>query len=141
MSLLHIFGAIITSTMKTIEANVDIIRKNGILISVSIAMPIWDKIGNDNLLAIDIPLFGIKTVAKDTLDAETAIEESVKLFCLSVEKFGKGLENELKVMGWSFTEQSKDLTSMSFTVPSNNTIIDQIMNTGGQFAQKLELAS
>lgn len=127
--------------MKTTKANVDITRKNGVLTSVSIAMPIWDKIGSDNLLAIDIPLFGIKTVAKDAMDAEVAIKESVKLFCLSAEKFGRGLETELRVMGWSFIDRSKDLTSMSFTVPSNNTVIDQIMNTGGQFAQKLELAS
>ena len=127
--------------MKISEANVDIIRKNGVLTSVAIAMPIWDKIGNDDLLAIDIPLFGIKTVAKDTEDAEIAIKESVKLFCLSAEKFGRGLETELKVMGWAFIEQSKDFTSMSFSVPSSNTVIDQIMSTGGQFAQKLELAS
>jgi hypothetical protein len=122
------------------EANIDIIRKKGVLTSVSVAMPIWDKEGNDELLAIDIPLFGIKTVAKDALDAEVAIKESVKLFCLSAEKFGKGLENELKVMGWGFVSQEKDFTSMTFSIPAKNTVIDQIMSTGGQFAQKLELS-
>eukprot|EP00035_Acanthoeca_spectabilis_P027023 m.465037 g.465037 ORF g.465037 m.465037 type:complete len:128 (+) comp23942_c0_seq1:49-432(+) len=126
--------------MKINEANIDIIRKDNILNSVSVAMPIWDKVGNDELLAIDIPLFGIKTVAKDPVDAEVAIRESIQLFCLSAEKFGKGLENELKVMGWSFIEQSENFTSMSFSVPSQNTVIDQIMNTGGHFAQKLELS-
>lgn len=122
------------------EANIDIIRKKGILTSVSVAMPIWDKEGNDELLAIDIPLFGIKTVAKNPMDAEVAIKESVKLFCLSAEKFGKGLENELKVMGWAFITQEKDFTSMTFSIPAKNTVIDQIMSTGGQFAQKLELS-
>ena len=128
--------------MRINEANIDINRINGILISVSIAMPIWDKESNDNdLLNIDIPLFGIKTVAKDTLDAENAIKESIMLFCLSAEKFGKGLESELKVMGWAFMENKlKDVTSMSFSVPSANTILDQIMSTGGQFAQTLELS-
>lgn len=126
--------------MKINEANIDIVRENNLLKSVSIAMPIWDKVGNDDLLAIDIPLFGIKTVAKDHADAVIAIKESVQLFCLSAEKFGKGLETELKVMGWSFVEQSKEFTSMSFSVPSQNTVINQIMETGGQFAQTLELS-
>lgn len=122
------------------EASIEIIRKKGVLTSVSIAMPIWDKEASDELLAIDIPLFGIKTVAKDALDAEIAIHESVELFCLSAEKFGKGLETELKVMGWGFISQEKDLTTMSFSIPAKNTVIDQIMSTGGQFIQKLELS-
>lgn len=126
--------------MRINEANIDIVRKKGELTSVSIAMPIWDKTGSDELLAIDIPLFGIKTVAKNPEDADDAIKESVTLFCLSAEKFGKGLEIELKVMGWGFTEQSEDFTSMSFSIPAKSTVIDQIMSTGGQFAQKLELA-
>lgn len=127
--------------MAITEANIDIIRKDSVLTSVSISMPIWDKIGNDSLLAIDIPLFGIKTVAKDSVDAEIAIKESVKLFCLSAEKFGKGLESELKIMGWSIDNQSNDLTTMSFSVPKTQTVINQIMTTGGQFSQKLDLVT
>ena len=127
--------------MRINEANIDIFRLEGKLTSVNIAMPIWDKQGNDDLFDIDIPLFGIKTVAKDTFDAEVAIKESITLFCLSAEKFGRGLETELKVMGWAFIEHCKDgCVSMSFSVPEKNTVIDQIMNTGGQFAQKLDLA-
>ncbi|GAB1856699.1 hypothetical protein MHTCC0001_15340 [Flavobacteriaceae bacterium MHTCC 0001] len=123
------------------EANIDILRIDGNLDSISVAMPVWDKLSNDGLLSIDIPLFGIKTFAIDDNDAKKAIEDSVRLFCLSAEKFGRGLEFELLNMGWKITSDTKGIVSMSFEVSETNTVIEQIMHTGEQFAQKLELAS
>ncbi len=127
-------------TMESNKANIEILRINGILNSVSIAMPVWDKPSADGFLSIDIPLFGIKTFSKCTSnDADKAIEEAVRLFCLSAEKFGKGLEFELSDMGWNLTSEKNSITSMSFNVKQTNTVIEQIMHTGDQFAKKLEL--
>lgn len=126
--------------MKINEANIDISRKEGKLISVSVAMPIWDKVGMDDFISVNIPLFNTKTFAKDEKDADVAIAEAIKGFCISAEKFGRGLEAELKLLGWNFIEQSDDFTSMAFIVSDSNTVIDQIMQTGEQFAEKLDLA-
>jgi hypothetical protein len=119
------------------EANIDIVRKDGKLASVSVVMPIWDKQGEDDIFAVEIPLLGMKTFAKDEIDAEIAVQESIELFCLNAEKFGKGLESELKILGWSFNNQNKDFTSMSFN--STNVVYDHIMQTGEQIAHKLDL--
>jgi hypothetical protein len=126
--------------MKITEANIEISRKDGKLFSVSVAMPIWDKVGNDDFLSVNIPLFGIKTFAKDEIDAEIAINESLRAFCINAEKFGKGLENELKLIGWGFIEQTETFASMSYRVSNSNSVIDQIMQTGEQVVQKFELA-
>lgn len=124
------------------EASIDIKRKAGDLISISVVMPIWDKIEIDNTLSINIPLFGLKTFADDEIDGETAAKEVIKGFCLSADKFGQGLETELKLLGWSFTRtksKNKDVTSMVYSV--KNEVVDQIMQTGEQFADNLQIAS
>lgn len=125
--------------MRINEANIDINRSEGKLLSISIDMPIWDKLLEDNFISINIPLLSIKTFAKDEDDFDTAIQEAVKSFCINTELFGNGLESELKSIGWVFNEQSKDFTSMSYSVPNSNSVFDQIMKTGEQFVQKLEL--
>lgn len=127
--------------MKITEANIDIVRTNGKLSSVSITMPIWGKVGNDDFLAVNIPLFGIKTFARDESDSEAAINEVLEAFCVNAERFGKGLENELKLIGWDFVEQKNGFTSMSFRVSNSNSVLDQIMQTGDRISQKLELAA
>lgn len=126
--------------MKITEASIEINRKKGKLFSISVEMPIWDKLSNDDFISINMPLFGIKTFAQNELDAEKAIDEALRVFCMNAEKFGKGLEIELKLIGWSFTEQSENFTLMSYNVKNNNTVIGQIMQTGEQVVQKLELA-
>lgn len=126
--------------MKINEANIEIIRDNGKLSSISVAMPIWDKPVEDGFLSVNIPLFGIKTFAKDELDSEIAINEALKAFCINSERFGKGLETDLKIMGWDFIEQKENICVMAFSVSNSNSVIDQIMQTGEQFARKLELS-
>lgn len=125
--------------MKNSEATIEIVRAaNNALSSVTVFMPIWDKDSDDDTIAIDIPLLGLKTVAKDVEDAESAIKEAIELFCLSSEKFGKGLENDLKILGWSFDTNRKD-TVMTFD--SKNSVFNHIFSTGDQFAKKFDLAS
>lgn len=122
------------------EANIDIIRRDNNLVTVSVAMPVWDKPSNDGFISIDIPMFGIKTFAESDKDANSAIEESIRLFCMSAEKFGRGLEFELVNMGWNITSDKDGLTCMSFSIPETFTVIEQIMHTGDQFAKRLEIA-
>ncbi len=126
--------------MNTNNANIDIIRDaNSKLISVSVVMPIWDKASQDGMIAVNVPHFGIKTFAKDLNDAETAIKESLKAFCINAEKFGNGLESELKIMGWNFDRPSEGSIKMFYEVPQNSVILDQILETGDQFSEKLDL--
>ena len=120
------------------EANIDIVRKDGKLKSVSFVMPIWDKQGEDDVLIVEIPLLGIKTFAKDEYDAEIAAQESIELFCLNAEKFGKGLETELKIFGWKFNSKEDNFASMSFN--TNRVVFQHMMQTGEQVAHTLELA-
>jgi hypothetical protein len=127
--------------MNNQEANIEITRIEGVLQSISVVMPIWDKIGMDEMISVNVPLFGIKTFAEDLDDAEIAVKESLTAFCINAEKFGKGLETELKIMGWCFNNEStRDVSFMSFNVPEENIVVDQIMQTGEQFAEKLQIA-
>jgi hypothetical protein len=122
--------------MKTITGNIEIKRTEGKLNSISVVMPIWDKVAEDDFISVNIPLFGISTFAKNQLDIETAIRESISLFCINAEKFGKGLENELKFIGWSFENSN----NMNFVISEKNRVFGQVMQTGAQFAEKLEIA-
>lgn len=130
--------------MQTNEANIEIIRKNKKLFSISVVMPMWDKVGDDGFLKIDIPLFSIRTFAKNEQDAELAIEEAIKVFCINSEKFGAGLENELRILGWSHNIEQEETISMVYNVSDTNVVMEQIMETGEQYAHthslELELA-
>lgn len=130
--------------MQTNEANIEIIRKDKKLFSISVVMPMWDKVGDDGFLKLDIPLFGIRTFAKDLEDAEMAIEEAIKVFCINAEKFGAGIENELRILGWSHNLENDESISMVYNVSDTNVVMEQIMETGEQYAHthllELELA-
>ena len=130
--------------MQTNEANIEIVRKNKKLFSIAVVMPMWDKIGDDNFLRIDIPLFNLKTYAQNEGDAESAIEEAIKVFCINAEKFGAGLENELRILGWSHYTEIDEVVSMVYNVSDTNVVMEQIMETGENYAHthslELELA-
>ncbi len=128
--------------MQINEANIDILRKDGKLVSAFVSMPIWDKLGMDDFISVNIPLFGIKTFAKDENDADKAIHEALTAFCINAEKFGKGLEEELKSIGWKIipSKSNENFSSMVYSVSNTNSVLDQIMQTGEQVSQRLELA-
>lgn len=127
--------------MEINEATIDILREEGQLRSVSVVMPIWDKVEGDQSIIIEIPLFGTKTFVFDDIDANQAIDDAIKFFCKNSEKFGKGLEYELLALGWDFCDSfEENKTTMSFTIPSKDTVLEQIMNTGEKQAKVLELA-
>lgn len=116
--------------MKKNEANIEITRQKGVLSSISISMPIWHKIEDScKHITIDIPLFGIKTVAEDENDIDKAVDESIKCFCASAEKFGQGLEAELKTLGWKSNDTNNSLLDFN----SDSDVVEQIMDTGDNY--------
>lgn len=123
-----------------IEANFEIVRKNRKIQRVSVSMPIWTKNSEtESHLSIQIPLLGIDSIAKDELDAEQAIEEAVRLFCIVSEKYGKGLETELEATGWK-TLSSSQGKSMGIEVSDDLQFLDRIFQTGDNYVgQDLDL--
>ncbi len=126
--------------MKINEANIDIVRKSGQLKSVAIQMPIWDKSLDDESISINLPLLGLKTFAFEDSDTVTAIQELIQAFCINCEKFGHGLEAELSKIGWVQSAVDVDKVRMSFQIQSSNVVLDQIMQTGDQFVEVLQIA-
>lgn len=130
--------------MQTNEANIEITKKGNKIFSIAVVMPMWDKMGDDGFLKIDIPLLSIRTFAKDEQDAQKAIEEAIKIFCINAEKFGAGLVNELRILGWSHNNEVDNTVSMVYSVSDTNFVLEQIMETGEQYAHthslELELA-
>jgi hypothetical protein len=120
--------------MNTLEANIEITRQDGHLSSVSVVMPSWNKIGDDNVIVVDLPLFGLKTFAASDNDIDVAIEEAIKGFCLIAEKFGKGLDAELLALGWTAIQNENEHISLDFNIPDDNSVFEQIMQTGDQYA-------
>ncbi|SFT42112.1 hypothetical protein SAMN04489724_0680 [Algoriphagus locisalis] len=126
--------------MTTLEANIDITRNpEGILKSVSLALPVWTKESEDGFLSVNIPILGIKTFAKDEADVDSAIKEAITLFCLNAEDFGNGLENELKMAGWNSSERKFHNSSLYWA--TNDDIIDLIIETGSPYSETLELTA
>lgn len=127
--------------MNTIDANIEITRHGKTLFSVSVIMPTWNKMEDDNVLSVNIPLLGIKTFAKNEDDAEEAVKEAIQCFCLSAEKFGQGLEKELQTLGWLRSKNEEKHVLLDYSVSDNNYVLEQIMQTGEQHAYAdLEIA-
>lgn len=104
-------------------------------ISMSVCMPFWVKDSQDpRFSTIIIPLFGLKTYAEanNDEDIKTSIEEAVKCFTISAERFGQGIEKELQVLGWKAMDGSLEFMQ-------EDPIIEQIMNTGDTYVDSLEL--
>lgn len=124
--------------MNSTGANIDIVRGGGKLNSVSVALPVWSKNQIDGTLSVSIPMLNINTVAWNDADVQVALTEALTLFVLNCEKFGEGLENELKLAGWNFTNKSSNKTSMCWG--TDDEVIERIMATGNDFAQTLEMS-
>jgi len=116
--------------MKTTEANIEIIRSNGLLQSVSIVMPTWNRVSDAGHVNIDVPFLGMKTVARDESDADEAVKELIQCFCISSEKFGQGLEKELMTLGWIYAGKVKENPLLTFEIGSDDFIFEQIVSTG-----------
>jgi hypothetical protein len=119
--------------MKINEANVEITRRDGKLVAIQVVMPRWDKIGNDETININLPLFNLKTFALNAEDdADTAINEVITAFCIMAEAHGNGIETELKSLGWQILSQTDEKCCMSYMVSDKYGVYDCIMQTGEQ---------
>lgn len=119
------------------EASIEVGRTDdGVLASIKIEMPIWTKRAEDNTVRVGLPLFGLTTFADDRDDAEIAIKEAIICFCMCAEKFGHGLDTELKDLGWT-PEQVN--SHSSFSVESDSPFMEEMMRTGESRFFELDL--
>ena len=128
----------ISEAPKTTEANIEVKKNQGRVVSVSVIMPTWNKVEDDHsFTTITIPLFGLKTIAipNNDSDAVTAINEALKCFCISAEKFGQGIEKELQSLGWSLVNSDQESSLLNYSISSSDVVLEQIMETGDQFAE------
>lgn len=113
------------------EATVEITRHGKVLSSVSVVMPTWDKVEENGSINVSMPLFGINTYAKNDEDAEIAVEEAIKAFCIASERYGHGFEEELKSLGWKPQSEKAAVEGHTLlSIESDNDLINQIMQTG-----------
>lgn len=112
--------------MRTTDANIEICRANNVLQSISLIMPVWHKCNEDGFIEIHMPLFGLKTIASNEEAIEKAVTEAVHCFAISAEKFGKGLEFELQMLGWQSADEEESL--LQFIAP--NDVFQQVIETG-----------
>lgn len=122
--------------MKTSEANIEITRKFSEISSVSVIMPTWRQ-PDDEILSVSIPLLGLKTTARNIDDADVAIQEAIKCFLIACERFGQGAEKELEAIGWSLLSKENGTSLLNYSIEQTQTsiILEQIMETGEQYAE------
>jgi hypothetical protein len=127
--------------MNTVEANIEITRTDGKLVSISVSMPIWSKESEfDNNILVHLPLLDIDTIASDEKDAEFAIKEAIQSFCIASEKFGEGIEKELQALGWKQVDQNGNQI-LGFCVSETDELLDRLLQTGDSYVNpKLEIA-
>lgn len=65
-------------------------------------MEINKIVHSDGTISIELPMFGnLRTYAENDTDMKVAIDEAIMVFRMASEKFGKGLKEELKMLGWT----------------------------------------
>jgi len=126
--------------MEDFKANIKIVRHGEELFSIAVIMPFWNRLKEDNTILVDIPLFGIKTFARNEEDAEVAVDEAVRSFCIAAEKFGKGIEAELASLGWRFEEEEDEDENSMLNYNPHDAVLAQIMETGERCSNNLVLA-
>lgn len=119
--------------MKTTEANIKITRSEDKLTSISVFMPIWNKISDHGNLLVQLPLLGIDTIAKDEIDAEKAIEEAIASFCFVAEHFGQGLVKELQALGWIAFDGETGEPLLGYNVSDADAMLERLMQTGENY--------
>ncbi|SFD25409.1 hypothetical protein SAMN05518672_1011289 [Chitinophaga sp. CF118] len=127
--------------MNTLEANIKITRNGEKLSSVSVMMPIWNKLSDHGNLLVKLPLLGISTIAKDENDADKAIEEAIASFCIVADKFGQGIEKELQALGWIAVNGENGEPLLGYNVSDTDALLERLFETGENYINKhLEIA-
>jgi hypothetical protein len=108
---------------------VEATRKEGRLMTVKATMPVWSKIDVSGKLEVKMPFIGGETFCNSESAIEKATEEAFACFCLASERFGRGLEQELVVLGWKHTGAKENGVCILSFGPENETI-DNVFDTG-----------
>ncbi len=119
--------------MRVQEANIKITREGGKLSSISVQMPIWNKISEHGNLIVELPVLGIKTIAKDDNDAEKAIEEAIISFCIISERFGQGIEKELEALNWVHSDNESGEPVLGYNIDDPDAVLERILETGENY--------
>jgi hypothetical protein len=125
---------------KSIEATLELNRRNGKLSEVKVIMPTWNLLCEDGTFTVEIPVFEMSTQVTHEDDAEDAVTEAIKIFCLAAEQHGMGVERELQLLGWSESEEhesSEDHTLLNVAPPTG--MFAQMMQTGDPMALELHI--
>lgn len=124
------------------EANIKITRTGNKLSSISVLMPIWNKLSDHGNLIVSLPVLGIDTIAKDENDSEKAIEEAIISFCIVAERFGQGIEKELQSMGWVMVANDNNEPVLGYNISDPDAILERILLTGESYVNThLEIAN
>ena len=126
------FNVANTKQMNHPEANIKIFRSEGKTF-ISVFMPVWNKQSDHGNLLVHLPLLGIDTIAKDEKDAEIAINEAIKSFCIVAHKFGQGIEKELQSLGWVRVHSETGEPLLGYNVAQTDEVLDRIFQTGDSF--------
>ena len=118
--------------MEHTEASIEVLRETKIT-KISVVMPIWSKQIAENVIAVNIPLFGLKTYIRNEDETQNAVDESLKCFFIASEKYGIGIEGELTSLGWKSVNKSMEFMQ-------ENPVMEQMMETGEQYYDQLELS-
>ena len=125
--------------MNITEANIEITREGQRLTSISVFMPIWNKESDFGNILVQLPLLAVETIAKSEEDAEFAIEEALKCFCIAAERFGQGIEKELQALGWTQVDQNGKPV-LGYNVSDTDAVIDRLLQTGENYVNpRLEI--
>lgn len=110
--------------------------------SITVSMPIWVRESDHGHLNIKMPFLGIDTVARDEQDSEKAIEEAIISFCVVAERFGHGIENELRALGWKdYTKDGKTILGyetegISSYSESVDGLLNRLLETGENYVKE-----
>jgi hypothetical protein len=109
---------------------------------IEVDTPYWINKTADKTY-INLALFGgITTVVQNEEDVDAAITEALTAFFHAANTYGKGIRNELKLLGWELkrnnirfksprTAKRDRLVPTSFITP-NSKIIQGMINTGSR---------
>lgn len=115
------------------EATLELTKLDGGINALSVIMPVWSKKVEDGSFLVNIPLLGLKTFAHDENDIDISVEEAIKCFCIASNKFGNGIDSELKELGWVLDLKQDDHVLFNLT-SKNNELLDSLLQTGEQIA-------
>lgn len=110
---------------------------------VNVTMPIWLRKDSSGKVYITLGLLGgMTTIAKDEKDIDNAMKEAIASFIHAAQKFGKGINEELKSLGWQPKKTHLRFKSKKSFIPrDNNPMLQGLMRTGVERNVNLQIAA